>query len=420
MLTPPTRLRYLLQQYAADSCTRGELLELLRTIEEAESDQELGNSLQSIWQDLTGADVLPSIDKERVFSHIIGDPAFQAPVKRRLWPRMAAAAVLILVLGTFAYFYFKPVSSPQIAAAGVRNDVGPGSNKAILTLADGSTVMLDSLHNGALGQQGNTRVIKLDSGRLAYQTAGGHEAQTAGHEAQAAGGRLQANGQLLYNTIATPRGGQYQVVLPDGTRVWLNASTALRFPTAFSKDKREVDLAGEAYFEVAKGKIPFKVHIYPSVAGVGGAGGLRPSSEIDVLGTHFNINAYDDEAAIAATLLEGSIKFSKGEEQALLKPGQQAVSARTDGAIHIIPDADVDAAVAWKNGYFEFDGAGIETIMRQLARWYDVEVRYEGPVTKREFGGQMPRGSNLSEALRILEESSVHFRLEGKKLVVMP
>jgi ferric-dicitrate binding protein FerR (iron transport regulator) len=394
MPTPPIRLRYLLQQYAADSCTRGELLELLRAIGEAGSDQELENSLQSIWQELTGSDVLPPIDKERVFSHIIGDPAFQVPARRRLWPRMAAAAaVLILALGTFAYFYRTDTSSQKMPlAARVKNDVGPGSNKAILTLADGSTIVLDSSHNGALGQQGNTKVIKLDSGRLAYQTAGGHEAQAAG--------------QPLFNTIATPRGGQYQVVLPDGTKVWLNASSSLRFPTAFNKDKREVDLMGEAYFEVAKDKIPFKVRL--------------ARGEIDVLGTHFNVNAYEDEAAITATLLEGSIRLSKGEEHALLKPGQQAVSARTGGTIRIIPDADVDAAVAWKNGYFEFDGAGIETIMRQLARWYDVEVRYEGPVTKREFGGQMPRGSNLSEVLRILEESKVHFRMEGKILVVMP
>jgi ferric-dicitrate binding protein FerR (iron transport regulator) len=139
-----------------------------------------------------------------------------------------------------------------------------------------------------------------------------------------------------------------------------------------------------------------------------------------VLGTHFNVNAYDDEAALAATLLEGSIRLEKGNEQVLLRPGQQAISARVGGAIRVIPDADVDAAIAWKNGYFQFDGAGIEAVMRQLARWYDVDVRYEGPVTERQFAGQMPRGVNLSEVLRILEESNVHFRIEGKKLVVMP
>jgi len=402
-----SRLRYLLQQYAADSCTRKELLELFRAIDEAGSDQELEGSLASIWQELTGSGVPPSIDKERIFSNIISDPAFRVPV-RRLWPRFAAAAVLILALGSLSYFYFTHSSSQKIAyaPADIKNDVGPGRNKAVLTLADGSTIVLDSTHNGALGRQGNTRVIKLDSGRLAYQAA--------------VGGRLPAPDIPLYNTITTPRGGQYQVMLPDGTRVWLNASSSLRFPTAFSRDKREVDVAGEVYFEVAREKIPFKVHIYPSAAGMSGAGSQHPARDIDVLGTHFNVNAYDDEADIAATLLEGSIRYSKGEEHVVLKPGQQAVSARAGGSTRIIPDVDVDAVIAWKNGYFQFDGAGIETVMRQLARWYDVDVRYEGPVTKREFGGQMPRGVNLSEVLRILEESNVHFRLEGKTLVVTP
>jgi len=415
MPTPPTRLHYLLQQYATDSCTRRELLELLQAIDGAEGDQDLENSLASMWKELTGSDVLPPIDKERVFSSIISDPAFAVPVKRSLWPRMAAAAVLILALGTCAYLYLtlQPPQKIALAPVGPGNDVKPGSNKAILTLADGSTIVLDSSHNGALGQQGNTRVIKLDSGRLAYQTA-------AGHELRAASDKLQATGQPLYNTITTPKGGQYQVTLPDGTKVWLNASSSLRFPTAFNGDRREVDLAGEAYFEVTKEKNPFKVHIYSSVAGMGVVGSGRPVSEIDVLGTHFNVNAYDDEAAVEATLLQGSIRYSKGDDHVLLKPGQQAVSARAGGAIRIVPDADVDAAVAWKNGYFQFDGASVETVMRQLARWYDVEVRYEGTVTERQFGGQMPRGVNLSEVLRILEVINVHFRIEGKTLVVIP
>jgi len=417
------RLHYLLQQYAADSCTRKELLELLRAVDAAGSDQDLETSLQSIWQGLTGSDTLPPIDKERAFSHIIGHPAFQTAVRRRLWPRrMAAAAMLILVAGTCAYLYLtlKPPHKIARTPAGIKQDVSPGGNKALLTLADGSIIVLDSSHNGALGQQGTTKLIKLDSGRLAYQIAASDERRAAGDGLQATGHGLRATSEVFYNSITTPRGGQYQVVLPDGTKVWLNASSSLRFPTAFNGDRREVDLAGEAYFEVAKEKIPFNVHIYSSATSMAAGNGRHPAHTIEVLGTHFNVNAYDDEAALEATLLEGSIRLEKGNELVLLRPGQQAISARAGGAIRVIPDADVDAAIAWKNGYFQFDGAGIATVMRQLSRWYDVDVSYEGPVTERQFAGQMPRGVNLSEVLRILEESNVHFRIEGKKLVVMP
>ncbi|MDO6435176.1 FecR family protein [Flavitalea sp. BT771] len=430
MQISPERLRYLLQQYAADSCTRKELLELLRAVDEGKEDKAIEDSLQAIWLDLTGSGTPPSIDKERVFSHIISDPAFLPSEKRRWWPRrMAAAAMLILIAGTCAYFYLTLKSPQKIAGtpAGIKQDVSPGGNKAILTLADGSTILLDSAHNGTLRQQGTTKLIKLDSGQLAYQAttddergAASDKLQAAGNKLQAASNKLQAASLVGYNTITTPRGGQYQLVLPDGTRVWLNASSSLRFPTAFNGSGRAVDLAGEAYFEVAKEKTPFKVHIYSSSTGIAAGSDGHPAHTIEVLGTHFNVNAYEDEAALEATLLEGSIKLEKGNEQVLLRPGQQAISAKSGGAIRVIPDADVDAAIAWKNGYFQFEGAGIQAVMRQLARWYDVDVRYEGPVTERQFGGQMPRGVNLSEVLRILEESNVHFRIEGRKLVVMP
>jgi len=405
---PPSsiRLRYLLQQYAADICTRQELLELLRAIDDSKNDQELEGSLQAIWHDLTGSDAAPEVDRERVFSNIISDPAFGASGTRRLWFRkMAAAAVFLLLVGGGAYFIsLHPSQKTAPAPTRAIAEVHPGGNKAILTLADGSTIVLDSSHNGELGQQGNTRLIKLDSGQLAYRIS-------------AAGGRVTP---LQYNTIATPRGGQYQVVLPDGTKVWLNASSSLRFPTAFDKGRREVDLSGEAYFEVAKEKIPFTVHIYSSAAGMGAAGGQQPVSGIDVLGTHFNVNAYGDETAVTATLLEGSIRMTAKEGQQMLRPGEQSIYLKTGGIPRVVPDADVEAAIAWKNGYFQLDGVGTEVLMRQLSRWYDVDVQYEGPVTERQFGGQMPRASQLSEVLRILEESNVHFRLEGKKLVVMP
>lgn len=403
----PERLRYLLTQYAANQCTRKELLELLQTIDRAQQEQDevLLTSLQTIWEDISETDILPVIDKEKIFSNIISTtPVHVLPRKRFIWWRAAAAVLFILVSGGLAYLYFTTHSLQKIAGTprnNIKNDRAPGGNKAILTLADGSSIVLDSAHNGDLSQQGNAKVIKLNSGQLAYNTVVSGKPQTAS--------------PVTYNTIATPRGGQYRVLLPDGTEVWLNAASSLKFPTTFTGKQRDVELTGEAYFEVAKNmNAPFKVHIITHQTAGPGDGG-----DVEVLGTHFNVNAYDDEATIKTTLLEGSVKVSKGNGHSLLKPGQQAQLDRKDG-LHLTPDVNTEEVIAWKNGYFQFEEADVQTVMRQLARWYDVEISYEGPVTERQFGGQMPRGANLSEVLRILEESNVHFRIEGRKLVVTP
>jgi len=411
MPTHPKRLHYLMEQYADANCTKKELLELLRAIDEARQDEVLQDSLQAIWKGISKADSLPVIDKEKIFSNIISTaPVHILPRRRFVRWRVAAAAIFILVSGGFAYFYITDSPNKKIAGThpiNLKNDRTPGGNKAILTLADGSNIVLDSAHNGALTQQGNTAVIKLNNGQLAYEAA--------------SGGKLQAASKATYNTIATPRGGQYQVALPDGTKVWLNAASSLKFPTAFTGKERDVELTGEAYFEVAKNaSAPFKVHIIThQMLGSDGQGKGSSGGEVEVLGTQFNVNAYDDEVTIKTTLLEGSVRVAKGSGHSLLKPGQQAQLDR-NGDLHLVPDANTEEAIAWKNGYFQFDEADVRTVMRQLARWYDVEVSYEGPVTERQFGGQMPRGVNLSEVLHILEESNVHFRIEGKKLVVTP
>ena len=416
MPTAPDRLHYLLSQYAAGNCTRQELLELFQAISAAPHDEILHNSLQSIWQEISDTDVLPVLDKEKIFSHIIGAASdhrlpdasvHRLPRAKHTWWRVAAA-IIILLSGGIAWLYSAktpPQKTAEIHRNSIMNDRAPGGNRAMLTLADGSSIVLDSAHNGALTQQGNTKVTKLNSGQLAYQSGTG----------QPQGAAVQ------YNTIATPRGGQYQVVLPDGTKVWLNAASSLKFPTTFTGNERSVELAGEAYFEVAKNAgSPFKVHIItPQTAEPGESRGDNPGGEVEVLGTSFNVNAYDDETTIKTTLLEGSVKVSNGNEHSLLRPGQQAQLDRK-GDLHLVPDANTEAAVAWKNGYFQFDETDIRTVMRQLARWYDVDVNYEGPVTERQFGGQMPRGVNLSEVLRILEESNIHFRIDGKKVIVTP
>ena len=274
MLTQSARLRYLLEQYAADNCTKKELLELLQAIDDARHDEELQDSLEAIWKGISETDSLPVLDKEKIFSNIISTaPVHILPRRKFIRWRVAAAAIFILVSGGFAYLYFTTQSTRKIAGLhqnNLKNDRAPGGNKAILTLADGSNIVLDSARNGALTQQGNTAVIKMNNGQLAYEAA--------------LGDKLQAASAATYNTIATPRGGQYQVVLPDGTKVWLNAASSLKFPTTFTGKERDVELTGEAYFEVAKNAgVPFKVHIISHQmpeSGKGSSGGQGAGEEI--------------------------------------------------------------------------------------------------------------------------------------------
>jgi len=271
-----------------------------------------------------------------------------------------------------------------------QNDFLPGKNTAILTLADGSTIVLDSAKNGALTSQGNTKVIKLNNGQLAYSSSG-------------------ATNEVLYNTMSTPRGGQYKLVLSDGSKVWLNAASSIHYPTSFPGNERKVEITGEAYFEVAHdAKKPFKVSVN--------------NMEVQVLGTHFNVNAYRDERTINTTLLEGSVKVTKGSSMSILKPGQQAIiqQAGDDKKITVENNIDVEAVIAWKNGYFSFTNADMTAVMRQISRWYDVDIVYEGKIPDRKFGGEISRNLNASQALKILQASKVHFRIEGKKIIVLP
>jgi transmembrane sensor len=344
---------------------------------------------------------------EKIYSNVMTVLTYESqknvvPLWRqpRVW---WVAAGTILLMATTWYFVMnnKPVTTQtaEVPKPVIQPTVVPGGNKAVLTLADGSTIVLDSAADGALTQQGATMVMKKQDGELVYKTEGN-----------------QAQQAVAMNTISTPRGGQYQVVLPDGTRVWLNAVTALRFPASFTGDKRVVELTGEAYFEVAQqpaangnGKRPFIVNIL-SAAG---------ENQVEVLGTHFNVKAYNDEASIKTTLLEGSVKMSSGRGQYLMKPGQQARVER-NGQMVLDEDADVDEAVAWKNGRFQFTDASVETVMREIARWYNVEIEYAGKVPAEKFEGEIPRNSNITEVFKILELSNVHCKIEGKKIKVLP
>ncbi|MBC7628143.1 FecR family protein [Ferruginibacter sp.] len=305
-----------------------------------------------------------------------------------------AASVLIILGGAYfisdkkEYAIAKEDSSSSVGLTTEKSaKILPGGHHAVLTTSDGKAIILDSMPNGLLTQQGNTDVKKL-GGLLEYKAPASFIRDTV----------------ISYNTVSTPRGGQYQIVLSDGSKVWLNAASSIRFPTAFSGSLREVELTGEAYFEVAKNKEkPFQVKVR--------------DMKIAVLGTHFNVKAYEDEAETKTSLLEGSVKIIQGKEVGLLKPGQQAVINFKDDKVKIAT-ADMVEVIAWKNGLFRFEGANIETIMREIGRWYDVEIVYAGKVPMRRFEGKINRNAGLSEVLRILELSNVKFSIAGKKIIV--
>jgi len=312
-------------------------------------------------------------------------------------PAVAAAAGILIIVSLGFYFIFISKSSRQEIATSksihnqLKNDIAPGGNKAVLTLADGSFIVLDSAANGTLSNQGKIKIQKLDNGLLAYTMNG---RQVTEHD------------EAFFNTISTPRGGQYQVTLSDGTKVWLNAASSIRFPVVFTGTERIVEITGEAYFEVTKNKHrPFIVK--------------ANSSEIEVLGTHFNVNAYNEETSTKTTLLEGSVNVKRNNYTAILLPGQQA-RMNKQGELKVFNDADLEEAVAWKDGLFVMKKADIGTVMRQIARWYDVEIVYEGTVPPGRITGDMSRNMNLSKMLEVMGLIGVHFTIEGNKVLVKP
>lgn len=325
-------------------------------------------------------------------------PVHQVHFLKTSWFRYAAA--ILLLVGTGAYLWFQSSRQQTLVSDSkpLPMEIPPGKEGAVLTLADGSQVVLDSLGNGIIASQNGAEVV-LKDGQLAYDPTD------------------KAESEMAYNTMATPKGRQFQVVLPDGTRVWLNAASSIRYPTVFTGKERRVEIMGEAYFEVAqKVKQPFFVQ-------------LNNQAEIQVLGTSFNINAYENEHSVNTTLIEGSIKITSSlniehtTSNIILKPGQQAqllVGQRARQGIKLLESADIDKVMAWKNGTFNFEGAGLEEVMRQLERWYDLKVVYEGAIPKIQFFGEISRNENLSSLLKALEESKVHCRMEeGRRLIVL-
>ena len=315
------------------------------------------------------------------------------PVKMFAWKRYAAiaAAVLVVVSGVWLLNRKKENSIVvnNTASHQLASNVAPGRDGAILTLAGGKKIVLDSTGNGTITTQGNAKLVKLGTGKLAYNI----ESRNTSNE-------------IIYNELSTPRGRKFQLTLPDGSNVWLNAASSIRFPASFTGKERKVSVTGEAYFEVTKNaSMPFVVSV-------------NNTTLVRVLGTHFNIMAYPDENNITTTLLEGSVKVVKENVTALIVSGQQA---RVDGPdIKVIKDADTELAMAWKNGFISFRHADLQSLMRQVERWYDIDVVYQGNIPPRSFSGDVSRSADLSKMLRILEASNIHVSVDGKKLIVMP
>ncbi|MBO9634788.1 MAG: FecR family protein [Chitinophagaceae bacterium] len=390
--------RELLSGYIQDLLTADQVRELYQFIEqEPELYEQLMNEPECIRlveekSSTSALELLPYADlriRNQLLDHA-RDTGQQSnthisPVTRRehflqaTWLRYAAAILLILGAGTYLWLANQK-QHDQVVASGKEHqqpNITPGSPKATLTLADGSTIPLDSIPNGAVARQGNTQIMKLGAGQLVY------------------GKSANPGTSLLFNTITTPRGGQYQVVLPDGSKAWLNAASSIRFPSSFNDKERKVEITGEAYFEIAKDATkPFRVY---------GNG-----QTIEVLGTSFNTNLYEDEP-FKASLIEGSVKVN----QSILKPGQ----AYTNGKI---VTTNVEQDIAWKNNFFHFAGTEIREIMQQLSRWYNIEVSYKGSV----HGGfyvKISRNEPLANILSLLElTNKVRFTINGRNIEVRP
>ncbi|RYZ31243.1 MAG: FecR family protein, partial [Sphingobacteriales bacterium] len=308
------------------------------------------------------------------------------------WWKYAAAAAVVLAIGIGLYQFSRSNSSSaplaqQTLASAPDTTIQPGDNKATLMLDDGSVVTLSDAKDGLLADQGGTSVMKLSNGELAYES------------------RNTSAATILYNTITTPRGGKYRLTLPDGSKVWMNAESSLRYPTSFSGDTRDVMLTGEAYFEIAHNPAqPFRVAV--------------KDMKVEVLGTHFDIMAYDNEPVIATTLVEGSVRINAPSKQIQLTPGQQATQDNS-GKLQVYNDVNIQQVLAWKNDYFQFNGDKLDKLMRQIERWYDVSAVYTGAIPDRKFGGKISRSSSLADVLKVLELSDVKFRVEGKTITVI-
>ncbi|WP_206022581.1 FecR family protein [Pseudoflavitalea sp. G-6-1-2] len=381
-----------------------EVHELMGWLSEKADDEEVGRLMDQAWIEFESSrKVFTEAQSGAMLEQILQSrPAAPLPVlrsKRKMIIRISAAATVLVLLGAGLYSYFsrQEQAAPSIINNTVSSrppakEIQPAQDKAILTLANGEQIVLDDAGNGSLSGDNGMQLIKLD-GQLSYKT-----------------NSISANGETAWNTITTAKGRQYKLVLADGTIVWLNAASSLRFPVNFSGDERRVTLNGEAFFEVAKdSKHAFSVDLKSQ--------SNAPKGTITALGTAFNINGYDNEPSIKATLLEGSVRIAANATSTMLKPGQQARFNQQN--ITIEEDVNTAQVLAWKNNLFQFENESIEDIMRQLSRWYDINLTYEGALPTKHYFGSVRRQVNLTEVLHMLElAGGISFRIEANNVYI--
>lgn len=395
------RMAMLTVKYMKDELTPEEVLELeawkmaspenLQRFNDRINNTELLENLVH-YQD---AEEQKEVMKSRIpWDHITRQPAFFSVSANRRKLAVAASILVAISLGILFWGrqpHQRPLEARELPRALAKNDIqAPTGSRTILTLSNGEQVVLDSVQNGALARQGNASVSK-SNGQLIYHTALDEKPT-----------------ETLYNTLATASGGQTMIVLSDGSKVWLNAASSIRFPATFSGKERRVEMTGEAYFEIAHNQsVPFLVNVR--------------GAAIKVLGTHFNVMAYDNEVTWSATLLEGGIMVAKGNQSSLLRPGQQAQLEGVNGSdkIRVLKQVDTSQVMAWKNGEFQFDVADITSVMRQLERWYGIEVSYQGGKPAIRLSGSIGRNVNLSNVLTLLESNGVRVQVDGNKVTVL-
>jgi len=399
MNTSHSRLSYLFQRYYNGEATGRETDELMELVRKSKDDERLSDLTREVWENLHEADqVFPEEVKDRILNSIVSFSQDELPVEKNYdgpdqndsrkigwWRKYSVAAAVALICIAGAWWKWDSDRKEKEGLAGIQSDIKPATNRAMLTLADGSTVLLDDAADGVISRQGAIEISKVEDGYIVYKVAGN---------------KVYANG---INTVSTPRGGRYKVGLPDGSAVWLNASSSIKFPAGFGADERKVEIEGEVFFDIKKDVMrPFRV-----IFGV---------NEVAVLGTRFNIAYYPDEAVSRTTLVEGSVALKNGNKKNTLVPGQ-AASITKDGAISIAA-VDVEEMIAWKNDLFYFKEADIKTIMQQVSRWYDIEVGYEGVLPEKQFAGRVRRDVELSEFMAMLQYAGVNYRMEGRKMII--
>jgi ferric-dicitrate binding protein FerR (iron transport regulator) len=388
-------IKKLLQRYLDDSLSDEEVRSVLESInkgtydgalqeivdEALEKDAFAGLSDRGRYDMLFSRLLERATEKERPLTvkHKNGS---RRPAAKKVIFYLAAVAASAMLLITISTLRRSDEQTPVQTVA----DLPPGGNRAMLTLGDGSTILLDSAAIGQLAEQAGTRVMKVDDGRLAYNSEGRRKAET------------------VYNTITTPRAGQYELILPDSSRVWLNSESSIRFPVSFSGSFRVVEITGEAYFEVAENReMPFRVS--------------SGNTTVEVLGTSFNVRAYTDEGSVNTTLVEGSVQVASPVNLTTIVPGQQA-RVTSQGLITVENNVDLEEIISWKNGLFMFNSATIEQIMSQVSRWYDVEIQFIGEKSNKTFSGIVSRKSNVSELLRIMEGAGVRFTVSEESIKI--